>query len=317
MDENFNPDSKGKENKNIRFDVNGQLDIVPAPAENRNNKAIIIALISVIIAVSVCIMGVFLSDKKTDDSTDAEVSSEYGAEEYGNVSEHEIITDEEVQSHEHSTLLNKDTADAKPDNKVESTAKPDNSTITAQPSYDKSACETSIRAYFNRYFYYEGMLNNEHSEMAFDGDNFEMITNINGTEISILKIDGKLYFKRTALKQYAQLTDAVMQTLGLSIDKINFDSEDTNYEAMKDCLTEIKTVTFDGKDGVCFRYDKNNNFFKFYFIDNKLVKIETGKANEIRSTFVISVFIPSIPGDMLSLKGYEETGFMSLFADYM
>ncbi|MBQ8210059.1 MAG: hypothetical protein IJZ35_05710 [Clostridia bacterium] len=344
MDENFNINNgqdndvtpENEEKNDIRFEVKETVNIVPAETKNKNNKTTVIVVIAVILVAIVCGLVFFFVQKDSDGTADTETTTSsdsidyealedaFNAESFTN-EEGQSISSEEYKDYiqniasEATTLLNENTANANPHSIVEKTtvANENSNENQTEPGYDKAACEALIKSYLDRSCYLEGSLDNEPIAVAFDGDNFEMLTSLEGMEVSLVKLDGKLYFKRTALMQYAQLTDAVMQTFGLSIDMLNFDFGDKTYEDMKNHLTSVKPVIIDGKDGVCFRYDKNGGFFNFYFADDELVQVDIGEGTEITSQFVISYFTASIPGDMLSLKGYKETGFMTMFADYM
>ena len=342
---NQNPDMENKQNESdndIRFEIKENVNIVPAK-KNQNNKTTVIIVVAILL-IAIVSSAVFFLVKKDDnkDNTEAETSSSQSAsinyEALEDAFNSESYTNEEGQSvsveeykdyvqnivNEATTTFNSNTPTT-PHSIIENTTAANvNAEAEDEPttlSYNKDKCEVIIRSFLDRSCYLEGSITDNNGTspvaVAFDGDNFEMMTNIEGTEISVVKIDGKLYFKRTALKQYAQLTEAVMQSFGLTIDMLAFDFGDNNYDNIKNKLNSITPVTIDGKDGVCFKYDKDEGFFKFYFIDNELVQIDISNGTEIVSQFIISHFSSAIPGDMLSFKGYKEAGFVSLFADYM
>lgn len=335
---NENSDIKNNQNKeknDISFEVKETVDIVPAEKKNNNNTPIIIIIAIVLIAIISSAIFFFVKKDDNKSSQEDEITTSSSAsidyESLENAFNSESFTNEEGQSvsseeykdyvqnivSEATTILNS-TVSA-PHSIVEKTTSANEE--KTELAYNKEKCEILIKAFLDRSCYLEGALNDSNGTtpvaVAFDGDNFEMMTSLEGTEISVVKIDGKIYFKRTALKQYAQLTDAVMQSFGLSVDMLAFDFGDNNYDSMKNQLTSITPVTIDGKEGVCFRYDKNDGYFKFYFVNDELVQLDIGNETEMISQFIISHFSSAVPGDMLSFKGYKEAGFMSLFADYM
>ncbi len=344
MDENFNINNneqsspETEEQTGIRFSVKETVDIISTESvsTNKSNKPAIFILIAVIIIAIVCGLVLFFVNNKEND-TETETTTEpfsINYEDLENAFNSESFTNEEgasisaeeykdyIQSiiDEASTVLNENTGSANPHSIVENTTNKNSASEDKQPvlNYDKNICESYVKAFLDRSCYLEGALVDAGPvAAAFDGDNFEMLTSLDGTELSVMRVDGNIYFKRTALKQYAQITDAVMQMFGLSANMFNFNFGDKDYNEMKDHLTGVIPVIIDGEDGVCFRYDKNNGFFKFYFVNNKLVQLDYGEDEQIISSFIITHFSSSVPGDMLSLKGYTETGFISLFADYM
>ncbi len=346
MDENFNINNNDNESvapenekqTGIRFSVKETVDIVSTEnvSSNKSNKTAIIILIAVVIIAIICgLILFFVNDEENNSETETttepfsinyeDLENAFNSESFTN-KEGQSISAEEYKDYiqsiidEASTVLNENTGSANPHSIVENTTNKNTSSEDKQPvlNYDKNICESYVKAFLDRSCYLEGALVDAGPvAAAFDGDNFEMLTSLDGTEISIIRMDGNIYFKRTALKQYAQITDAVMQMFGLSANMFSFDFGDKDYNEMKDHLTSIIPVIIDGEDGVCFRYDKNNGFFKFYFVNNKLVQLDVGEDKQIISSFIITHFSASVPGDMLSLKGYTETGFISLFADYM
>ena len=346
MDENFNINNnenesvapETEEQTGIRFSVKETVDIISTEgvSTNKSNKPAIFILIAVVIIAIVCGLVLFFVNNE-ENGTETETTTEpfsINYEDLENAFNSESFTNEEGQSisaeeykdyiqsiiDEASTVLNENTGSANPHSIVENTTNKNTASEDNQPvlNYDKNVCESYVKAFLDRSCYLEGALVDAGPvAAAFDGDNFEMLTSLDGTEVAIIRIDGNIYFKRTALKQYAQITDAVMQMFGLSANMFSFDFGDKDYNEMKDHLTGITPVIIDGEDGVCFRYDKNNGFFKFYFVNNKLVQLDVGQDKQIISCFIITHFSSSVPGDMLSLKGYTETGFVSLFADYM
>ncbi len=337
MEDNFNINNENSEEKStIRFDVKETVDIVSTENTDKKSKPAIIIVIAVILVAVVCGLVFYFAGSKDATSSEEETTTDLYSIDYNALESafnEENFTNEEGASisaeeykeyvqnivSEATTALNDSLLSANPHTIVEKTTVPGEE--TTKSAYDMASCEALVKAFLDRSCYLEGSLTDAGGStpvaVAFDGNNFEMLTNLDGTEVAIIKIDGKLYFKRAALKQYAQLTDAVMQTFGLSVDMLTFDFSDKNYDSMKDSLTSITDVTIDEKDGVCFRYDKNGGFFNFYFIDNQLVQLDVGESSQVNSQFIISYFTASVPGDMLSLKGYKETGFMTLFADFM
>lgn len=341
MSENpYTENKPNKENSDINFEIKDNINIV-TETKKQSNKATAIIAVSILFVVIIASVIFLLAKKddnvgKTEDESSTAASQIIDYEEIESAFNSESFTNEEGQSvsaDEYKDYVQNIVSEAttKFDNHAEATTHSivENTTAASQDkneeqtklSYNKEKCESIIKTFLDRSCYLEGSLNDKNGTtpvaVAFDGDNFEMLTNLDGTEVSIVKVDGKVYLKRTALKQYAQLTEAVLQSFNLSVDMLAFDFGDNNYDSMKDKLTNITPATIDGKDGVCFRYDKQGDFFKFYFVDDQLIQLDVGNETTIRAQFIISYFSSAIPGDMLSFKGFKESGFVSLFADFM
>ncbi len=179
-----------------------------------------------------------------------------------------------------------------------------------------------VEAFLNRSCYVQGQSysgkTGEPLAMSFDGENFDMFTNLDGTEVSIMKLDGVLYFKRPATMQYVELTPSVMDMMGLDPDELSFDFGDANYDTLKDKIVSTASVKINGEDGICIVLKNTNTVFKFYSLDGKLKQIDTCDSNgNVDMQICIDYFSTSIPGDQMTLKGYTKTSIGAIFADLL
>lgn len=202
-------------------------------------------------------------------------------------------------------------------------------TPATEPSGDNNTADkeqadaaiTQIKAFYDRKCYFEGKMfeNGEGSPMsiAFDGDNYEVYTQLDGIEISIMKKDGKFYMKRPAAKQYVELNDSLMSMVGLSMDDINvnFGSKDFNS------LTpdSVFDVTINGQQGVCYQYKTESGYSEFYAVDGQLKEIDIKDNNMTNQTQLqVDVFSTTIPSDQLNVNGYTQAkSLFSMLSDMM
>ena len=77
-------------------------------------------------------------------------------------------------------------------------------------------------------------------------------------EVSFAKIDGKLYLKRPAVKQYVELSDAVMSLIGFDADSLNLDMTGASFSAANSKLVGTYDITVNGEKGVCHEYSDEN-----------------------------------------------------------
>ncbi len=340
-DMNFNKENEEinneEVNENVLFDVENTVGVVPVEESKKNNKTTLI-IVAVILVAVICGLVFFFTQKGGDDSAadvEAEVTdtSFWGDIDYQALEdalEEESFTDTEGQQiskdeyaeyiqsivNEATTTISEDVGSVSP------VIIGDGNASDSKELEVSDVCTAQVKGFLDRSCYMEGALYDEAGgspiTIAFDGDNFEMATNLEGIEVSVLRIDGAIYFKRTALKQYCELTDAVMEMFGLSMDLFDFDFGDVDYDAIKDNLVGITAVTVNGQEGVCYEYNKTeSDFFKFYFVNDELVELDIGTNGQVDTQFIMSKFSLSIPGDMLTLKGYESAAFLSMFADLM
>lgn len=344
VDENKIPENQNENSENstfVDFSAGAALNTVAAQTENKNKKLpIIIIACVVVIAAVVGIVIYFTSSKKSpevpietteefwDDQKilsyfdshfpEEEMTNEEGA----SISRQEYINTIKEKVQEATTSLSADVGNKSTVVIEDKTSAPVKQGTEASNKQQVTKAEAQIKAFFNRSCYFTGALysggTGDPMSMAFDGDNIEVLTNLDGTEVSILKIDNKMYIKRPATKQYVELTDSVLKMMGLSADDMTFDFGSATYDEMKSKLTATYDVTVDGKDGVCYLFKGSDRTFRFYSVDGELKQINIYDASgNLDSELYISAFSETIPGDQLTLKGYTESSLMTVFVDLM
>ncbi len=342
---NNNP---GNQN-DVNFETFDNFTVVGAQDEKKSNKLPIIIIICVLAVALLAGIALYIAkslDKKTDNLPVAESSTEEHSnetdklEDFLNQAMQEKITNEhgsEISREEYVTLLQQQLAEAttilgqnvgstSPHKIEETTAATSTTTGNSQtePTTSKKQNEkidAQIKAFFNRSFYIQGAFYSGNTGdplyMSMDGDSFEVLTNLDGTELSFMKIGDTMYLKRPATRQYAELTQSFFDALGMDPGMMQFDFGNTKYDDVKDKFS-ISDITINGKPGVCYYYKNAEQAFKFYATNDELKQIEIYDADgTIASQFAINYFSESIPGDQLTLKGYEKTGIGTLFADLM
>lgn len=196
-----------------------------------------------------------------------------------------------------------------------------NNNVQVDAAQNKKAQE-AIKMFFNRSCYMKGAMygGNEGNSlvMSMDGNNFEVLTNLDGTEVSILCLDDTLYIKRPATKQYIELTDTVMDLIGISAADFNMGFGTADFDKMQDKFVSAYNVRFNGEDAVCHEYKSDEQIFRFYTVGDTLKEIDISDIDGTYSTqLVIDYFSAAIPGDQLTLKGYTASSITVLFADLM
>lgn len=331
---------------NINFNADENINIVEAKPEDKKSKKLPIIIIICILVIAL-VTGIIIYATKDDDSGKEDMSENSSVSEETTTAFQQDLLDEimdetiydkdgnvvdrdeyaqqiQQQLQEATTLLNQYVGSESPNVIVENTTATGNqqaeqTTINEQ---NKEKALEQIKAFFNRSFYIQGAIYSDNAgnalSMSFDGNNFEALTNLDGIEISVMSVDGVMYFKRPALGQYVEITDTVMELMGVSPDMLNFEFPVASYDVMESKLVSIHNVQINGNDGICYEYNNEGQKSKFFFDGGDLKQIEIyGEDGEIVSQFTIDYFSQSLPADHLTLKGYEKTGFGSLFADIL
>ncbi len=251
----------------------------------------------------------FLNEAMTEDITDVS----------GNViSRDEYIENIKQQVQEATTTLSNDIGTDSPNEIVDN----NDDNAQSQDTEQVKKAEAQIKAFFNRDCYVQGAMysggTGDPLAMSFDGDNFEILTNLDGTEVAIMRADDTMYIKRPATKQYVELTDTVMDMMGLEGDTFNLSFATADYETMQSKLKSTYDVTVNGEKGICHEYVNEDKVFKFYSVDGQLKQIDTCNSEGVAdSKIIINYFSESIPADQMTLKGYEKSSIGAIFADMM
>lgn len=332
------------ENKSVDFFADDPIAVVAAqPEQKSKNLPVIIAacVLAVVVIIAAVMYFLNLSEKNEESDTPVnqtqEDESDYrdsALENFINEAKTEVITDAQgneidreeyienlkQQAQEATTTLSTDIGNESPNQIVENTTASVGNGTQADDKEQVNKAEAQIKAFFDRSCYIQGaMYSNGTGDplaMSLDGDNFEILTNLDGTEVSIMKVSGTMYIKRPATKQYVELTDTVMDMMGLDPDMFNISIGAADYSTMQSKLYATYDVTVNGEKGVCHEYVNNDQSFKFYSVDGQLKQIDTcDSAGNVDSQIIISYFSESIPGDQMTLKGYEKSSISAIFAD--
>lgn len=332
----------------VQFDAQPQMPLVEKKPEDKKAKipAIIAVCVLVLAIIIGCVVYFVSTGKKKPDSGDNPIggngsvfdenefmsyiyesmSDGFVDENGSELSKEEYISRVQQQVQEATTTLsdhvgvtsphsivNKNPAQQNPDGGV-------NEGAQAQDTQQVNAVEAQIKAFFDRSCYLRGAVYSSNTgdsmSIAFDGDNLEVLSNLDGNEVAIMIVDGKTYIKRPATKQYIEMTDSIMELLGITADDFSFEFGSAGYEEMSKHLVSSYDVTIDDKDGVCLEYKKDSQIFRFYAADSKITQIDIcAEDGTVYSQLAIDYFSESIPADQLTLKGYTESTLGAIFAD--
>lgn len=346
-----NNNNNSPENQNdVNFETYDEFSVVEPKSEKKDNKLPIIIIICVLVVALLAGIALYIAksidNKAPENPPVVEGSTEEHSEEpdkledFVNQAMQEKITNEngsEISREEYLTLLQQQLVEAttilqqnvgstsphKIEEKttVTGTTSANSQQETTTNKQQNKKVDAQIKAFFNRSFYIQGAFYSGNTGdplyMSLDGDNYEMLTNLDGTEISFLKLGDSMYLKRPAVHQYTELTKTFFDALGMDPEMMKFNFGDTKYDDIKDKF-QVNDIVINGNPGLCYYYKNTEQAFKFYAENDELRQIEIYDADgSIVSQFAIDYFSESIPGDQLTLKGYEKTGMGTLFADLM
>lgn len=346
-DENVSENMRRSSTSNVDFSANDTITVVTAAPEQKNKKLpIIIAACVLAVVVIVAAVIFFLNSEGDKNPTGIESESqtenenlhvndpfneflnEAMTEEITDVSGNVVSRDEYIENikqqvQEATTTLSNDIGTDSPNQIVENTTNNAGGNVQPENTEQIDKAEAQIKAFFNRACYIQGAMysggTGDPLAMSFDGDDFEILTNLDGTEVAIMKAENVMYIKRPATKQYVELTDTVMEMMGLEGDTFNLSFSAADYETMQSKLRSTYDVTINGEAGICHEYVSDNQVFKFYSVDGQLKQIDTcdSSTGDVNTKIIINYFSESIPSDQMTLKGYEKSSIGAIFADMM
>ncbi len=335
------PNLRNEKSEKINFDADAETKIVPKTKEKKSKAPVVIIIViaAAIIAGAVIFVLTTRENKTPEEeitTKDSEeiledlqdmfndtVTEEY-TDENGDVIPFEEYAEQVKQDAQEATTTLNANVGAESPNKIEAPAQqennnkvPEGTKTENQEELDKS--EDQIKAFFDRTCFMQGAMyaDGEGSplSLAFDGNNIEAQTNIDGIEVSILQIDGVTYLKRSATKQYVEFTESVMQMMGIDPSDLVLDFGATSYEDVQNKLSSTYDVTINGEKGVCREY-ANGFIYRFYTVGGEIKEIDICREDGTVDTQIsLNYFSESIPSDQLTLKGYEEATIGTMFAD--
>ncbi|MBQ6021074.1 MAG: hypothetical protein IJL26_12955 [Clostridia bacterium] len=148
-----------------------------------------------------------------------------------------------------------------------------------------------------------------------NGDDIRMSAEMSGIALDMASIGGKMYLISNERKSYIELTDSIMDTLGLDISQLDLDFGEvaTGNELVED------DGQYNGKAVKIYTSTAPEGILKFYVDGDKIAKIEMYDLEGICHTMIetsnvrgdITAADIAIPGD------FEKKSYVSFIADIM
>lgn len=202
-----------------------------------------------------------------------------------------------------------------PTKELTTVAEMNSSSITAEEI-------AAMNAYIAGQYYLEGVMYTDGTpseiNLAISGKNFQTSMDMDGTSVSIMYLNGKVYFVDDAAKVYLELSDLLMNTMDVDLSEMEeitryLSLEAYNFTHFNESKTEI-----DGAEANCYTYSNDSEAVSFNFIDNELRQIVYGDVNGNTATVLtIYEFSPEIPSGMLTLSGLNRTTISAFLSSYM
>lgn len=178
-----------------------------------------------------------------------------------------------------------------------------------------------MNAYIHGQYYLRGVMDSDGEPMeiklAISGKNLQTSMNIEGFDVSIMYLNGNMYFVDNSTKIYLALTDLLMDSMDVDFSEMEEITEYLslaayNFTDFKEGTTEINGVTAN-----CYTYYNDEMSVAFCFIDNELKQVNYGDGyGNVSSTMTVYEFLPQIPSGMLTLAGLRGTSPAAFISSY-
>ena len=179
---------------------------------------------------------------------------------------------------------------------------------------------TKLKAFFSGRYYIDGTMisggEKTPLEMAMNGDDFQVYSEMDGKDIAIMKLDGNIYLMNPDTKKYTELNASVRKMMGINEESFSFSFNNMNINAeTPDSVTEC---TYKGNKAVCYKYIGEKNHIEFIAVGDEVVQmILYNPQGGVETVVDFDEFTAGYPDDMLTFKGYSKTNMISFISSMM
>lgn len=205
--------------------------------------------------------------------------------------------------------------------KVETTKHLEETTVmTDNPAQGSEKVINVLKSFFGGKYYMDGTMisggEKTPIEMAMDGENFQVFSEMDGQDIAIMKLDGNIFLMNPDTKKYTELNAAVRKMMGISDDTFSFSFNNVSFDASSpESVTEC---THNGRNALCYKYRNSTSHMDFVAVDDEVVQMILYNSQGSAETVVeLDEFTAELPEEMLTFKGYSKTNMISFISSMM
>lgn len=191
--------------------------------------------------------------------------------------------------------------------------------ITTVPAESSNNAVKVISSFFSGSYYFDGSMisGSEETplEIAMDGQDFEMFTEMDGTDIAMMRLDGKLYLLNPSNKKYTEINSAVKKMMQIDDDMFEFEFNKIKFDAENP--NSVTKASYKGENAVCYRYEDDETRLDFIVVNDEIKQMTMYKNGAADTVLAADEFTSEIPDDMLNFKGYSKTNMISFMSSMM
>lgn len=184
---------------------------------------------------------------------------------------------------------------------------------------NKKAIDT-ITSFFNGVYYFDGeMISGGEKmplEIAMNKADFQVFTEMEDKDISLMSLDGKIYMLNPDTKKYTEFSASVQKMMGIDASQFAFEFNNANFDGNN--LTSITKAKYNNQDAVCYTYKNDQIHMDFICINNEIKQMTMFDSDgNAKNVLVADEFTADIPDEMLNFKGYSKTNIISFMSSLM
>lgn len=322
--------------------------------ERKNKKMIVIIAIVAVILAAAILIAVFVSKGKKDQTDTSAVITEEAGDFISGSEEADttpLTADDDVTVSfdgindtyadalfEHTTMaattvaVKPEATTSIPSTAAQQTTKPakpsvsttkyleTTTTMTNNPTSGSSTVTAKLTAFFSGKYYMDGTMisggEKTPLEMAINGKDFHVYSEMDGQDIAIMNINGQIYLMNPDTKKYTELNSSIKNMMGISEESFSFGFNNIKFDASKP--SSVTECTHNGKAAVCYTYKDASNHIDFIAVGNDIVQMILYNSDGTADTVVeLDEFSAEYPADMLTFKGYSKTNVISFISSLM
>lgn len=153
-------------------------------------------------------------------------------------------------------------------------------------------------------------------EIAMLGNDFQIYSELDGKDISIMQSDSKTYMLNPDTKKFTQLTASFQKMVGIDATTLKFSFNSNGIDSENP--TAVKKAVFNENEAVCYIYKNEKCHIEFIANEENILQMalfdNDGKAQNI---LIADEFTAEIPDGMLTFQGYSKTNMISFLSSLM
>ena len=183
---------------------------------------------------------------------------------------------------------------------------------------EKALC--IIKSFLSGNYYFDGEMiaNGEKSpmEIAMKGNDFQVYSELDGKDISIMQSDSKTYMLNPDTKKYTELTASFQKMVGIDMSNLKFAFNSNGVDANNP--TAVKKAVFKDNEVVCIIYKNEQTHLEFIVRESEILQMTLFNPDGVAINILIAdEFTDEIPENMLTFKGYSKTNMISFLTSLM